>query len=112
MVLGTRYDFCQEISNHLFSDAIVHCNVAKTNIAPNKVVPNLQMSYIAKTSRVGCDMKTRHAIRVHTVWLGTGESKKTHHVLGVDELFAGDTCRNEFSGTRGVNHNGLFQRAP
>ena len=108
MILGARNDFRQEISNNLFGDAVEHRHVAKTDITANEVESDLQMPYVAKSSWIGRDMQTRHAIRVHPIWLGAGVPKKTHHVFGVDQLFTSDTGRHELCGTRGVDDNGLL----
>ncbi len=106
--MSTGNDLRQEVSNHLLGDAVEHSYITEADIASNKMVPDLEMAHVAKSSRVGRDVQTSHRVRVHAIRLGARVPQKTHHVLSVDELLTGNAGGHKFGGARGVDHDGLL----
>ncbi len=60
MILGANNNFGQQVSHHFFGDAEAHLYITKTHVAPNQVIPNLQVSNVAQSRRIACNVIAGH----------------------------------------------------
>ena len=60
LILGAGDDLGQEICDHFFRDTVKHGDITKTDVTPDKVVTNLQVPHVTKSSRIGRNMQASH----------------------------------------------------
>jgi hypothetical protein len=59
MVLYPNNNFGEKVGKHFFSDAKTHFDISKTNIASYHMVPDLKVSNITQSGRVGSNVESK-----------------------------------------------------
>ena len=109
---GTRQNLCHEIGHHVFGDTEDKNNITSYDHSANKMIPNLDMSYLTHLPSVGSDALASLRISIQRVGSCAKEAKKTKHILHVCKLLAAYTGRDKLRRTCGISSRSLGHGAP